>query len=330
MGYKREKIDCFGKPYKHVGHHPNGKPKFVKKPLEVLERELGKVGLAPTFDDSGWFTGTVKKKKENSVALLPEGQTLPDHMLDAARFREQILNGPSLITDPPFMAGKQFGKGETMKSFGNPCSEIPLGIEPGYLHPPAETKSYGKMTMMGHRLYDGPAVEVNMWQDEGSMECEIAIKQHRCMSDKTISFGPLSTTLSDLFDKGYWLETKLDYKHFNVNCQRWTRVYLTDGVDRYRLYSIDFAELQATGKIHGQYDLGSAITDRTNLLRTHSSARYPKPVIQEKIVERFVERDPFEVLAERYPRGKKPSYNWDTVVGNRTLRERFQDHVGAR
>jgi len=317
MSFNRQKIDCTGKPYRHVGWHDNGKPKFVKKSQKELAKELEPHGVEPVYDEDGWFKGTTK------MATLPEGAQLPDHMLDSKRFIDEIHAAPTL-----FQPGRQFGKEFTMttKPFGNPCREIPLGGEPGYLHPP--THEYGKQTLMGHRLYDGPAVDVTVWQDDASMECEVMIKQKRCMTEKTINFGPLSCQLSELFSKGYWLEVKLEYKHFNPRATRPVRVYLSDGVDRYRLYKIDWYELQAMGKTHGQYDLGSALTSGTNLLRTHSSARYPKPVIQR--VEVPVERDPFEVLAERYPRGSKKPYDWDTMVGNRTLRERFDDHISNR
>jgi len=302
MSFKKEKIETFGKPYRHVGRHPDGRPKFAKKQKGKLAKELASVGLEPVYDEDDWFVGTTRKVEE--MATPTDG--IPDHILDSEKFRKEIMEGPPLISAPFF---------KKVEAKPNPCGEIHL--------PPQDAP-----TLFGHKLYRGPAVDVSVWIDDaaGSRECEVHIKQTRCMSDKTISFGPLSTTLNDLFGKGYWLETRLEYKHFSIHATRYARVYLTDGVDRYRLYSLDFYELQAMGKMHGQYDLGSAITNGLNLLRTHSSARYPKPVIQERIVE--VERDPFDVLRERYPqRGEKERLTLDTMVGNRTLGERLADHT---
>lgn len=299
MSFHRQKIDCTGKPYRHVGWHDNGKPKFVRKPVAEFEAELGERGLVPEYDNRGMFVGA------HRMASLPMGAELPDHMRDADSFAQQVMR-QDFFTNP-------FWKKDPVV---NPCEEI------------AMTPAYGQRTLMGHKIYDGPSVEVTTHVSETTVDCEIYIKQKRCLTDRKISFGPLSCQLSELFSKGYWLETHLEYKHLTSHGQRSTRVYLTDGVDRYRLYKIDLFELQAMGKMHGQYDLGAAVSDGTNLLQTHSSARYPKPVIQK--VEVPIETDPFEVLAKRYPRKKTKPYNWDTMVGNRTLRERFEDHVSNR
>ena len=362
MAFKRAKIDCFGKPYRHVGWHPNDRPKFVKKPLAELEAELASVGREPTFDETGWFTGSVKKK-ENPVATLTEGQQLPDHMLDANQFITEVRDAPSLVT-PMLMSGKQFGKTIAFKEnparFGNPCGEIfmtPQEQDADYKRenvmediqaqsrahrqgPAGQTYVFNgkgfdvakpeQMTVMGHHLYSGPATVVEVFTDDTYGDVEVKVKQTRCLMDVEVRFGPVKTRLSDLFDSGHWLEAQFDQRDIKGYGMRKTRVYLTDGTDRYRVYSIDWRDLQSNGKQFGQYDLGANFPTKINLLRTHSSARYPKPVIQKVVVEKVVERDPFEVLAERYPRGEKKPYTWDTMVGNRTLRERFEDHLGNR
>jgi len=333
MAFQRTKIDCFGKPYKHVGWHQNDRPKFVKKPIAELEEELATVGREPTFDESGWFMGSVPKKEE-PVALLPEGQTLPDHMLDSAQFIR-------MVKETPLMTPNMFANRE------NPCSEIALKQSEDRLHRTGPAGSVyvfngtnfevakpnspnNRATVMGHEIYSGPAVEVEVYEDDAAFELEVKIKQTRCLSDCEVRFGPVKTMLSDLFDDGHWLEVTFFRPDMKCGSERRCRVYLTDGTDRYKVYSIGWYELQSNGNQFGQYDLGMGFTTKVNLLRTHSSARYPKPIIQEKIVERVVERDPFEILAERYPRGKKRPYNWDTMVGNRTLRERFEDHLDNR
>lgn len=310
MTFKRAKIDCFGKPYRHVGWHPNDRPKFVKKPLKDLEEELASVGREPTFDETGWFIGSVKKK-EKPVATFTEGQQLPDHTLGANQFITKVRDAPSLVT-PMLMSGKQFGKTYALNGKG------------------FDVAKPEQMTVMGHHLYSGPDTVVQVFADNTHDEVEVKVKQERCIMDAEVRFGPVKTQLSDLFDSGHWLEAVFDHRDINGYGTHKARVYLTDGTDRYRVYSIGWNELQANGKQFGQYDLGAGFSDKVNLLRTHSSARYPKPVIQKVVVEKVIERDPFEVLAERYPRSKKKSYDWGTMVGNRTLRERFEDHIGDR
>ena len=364
MAFKRTKIDCFGKPYRHVGWHPDDSPKFVKKPRAELEAELASVGREPNFDETGWFTGSVKKKEEPVAALL-EGHAIPDHMLDSQRFREEIMNAPSLVSST-HVSDKQSGKMLAFKEnptrFENPCGEIFLTPQEDddyerertldqikhiqaqdRLHrqgPASQTYVFNgkgfdvakpeQMSVMGHHLYSGPDTVVEVFTDDIYGDVEVTVKQMRCLTDVEVRFGPVKTQLSDLFDSGHWLEAQFDQHDIKGYGMRKTRVYLTDGTDRYRVYSIDWRDLQTNGEQFGQYDLGANFPVKMNLLRTHSSARYPKPVIQKVVVEKVVERDPFEVLAERYPRGEKKPYTWDTMVGNRTLRERLEDHLGNR
>lgn len=308
MAFKRGKIDTFGKPYIHVGWHDGERPKFTKKSHEQLSKELDTVGLDPTYDNTGWFTGTIKK--EPPMPVVAEG--IPDHMIDAY----------------------------PTPSFGNPCSEImmtqskdrsnrsgPSGSifiydGSGFKVMP-ENSDKSRRTVLGHPIYCGPASTIEVVNEPD--EFYVKIKQHRCIMECEVRFGPVKTTLSKLFDDGHWLEISFTRADVMLHgSERQSKVYLTDGTDRYKVYSTNWQSMQSNGKRFGQYDLGDGFTGRENMMKTHSSARYPKPVIQ--IVERLVERDPFEVLAERYPRGKKRKMTMDTMVGNRTLGERLQDH----
>jgi len=188
-----------------------------------------------------------------------------------------------------------------------------------------------QMSVMGHHLYSGPATMVEVFPGDNICgEVEIKVKQTKCLMDVEVRFGPVKTQLSDLFDSGHWLEAQFDERDIKGYGMSKIRVYLTDGTDRYRVYNTDWSRIQANGKRFGQYDLGADFPTKINLLRTHSSARHPKPIIQKVVVEKVVERDPFEVLAERYPRDKKKPYTWNTVVGNRTLGERFKAYLDNR
>lgn len=340
MTFKRGKIECFGKPYRHVGWHANDRPKFVKKSHEDLAKELETVGREPTYDATGWYTGSVKKVEK--MPLLTEGQTLPDHMLDAQQFSQTIMRGPSLMDKVmyPHQSGKSLISDRV--EFGNPCSEIHLTQSVDRLHRKGPASSVfifdgngfkvmpknadgTRQTVMGYPLYSGTASTIEVVNEHD--EFYVKIKQHRCMMDCEVRFGPVKTTLSDLFDDGHWLEVIFNRGDIAVHCgERKSKVYLTDGTDRYKVYSTNWQDMQINGNEYGQYDLGVGFTGRENMMKTHSSARYPKPVIQERIVEKIIERDPFEVLAERYPRGKKKKFTMDTMVGNRTLGERLQDH----
>jgi len=179
-----------------------------------------------------------------------------------------------------------------------------------------------QVTCDGFEIFDGPSLEITNDKEDG----DLLIKQMHPLVERTLRFGPLKTSLSDLMEKdNYWLECLVERKQRIIHSTRPVRVYLTNGIDRYKLYSIEWSKMQIAAKIHGQYDLAGGIPDKMNLMRTHSSALYPKPIIQRVEVKTIIERDPFEVLAERYPRKRRQAITLTTMVGNRTLGERLKD-----
>jgi hypothetical protein len=183
------------------------------------------------------------------------------------------------------------------------------------------------ITVDGYKIYRGPSVEVLYYAEYDE---DIHIKQTHPLVDSIIRFGPLSTSLSELMEKNhYWLECRVERRQRSTHTNRPVRVYLTNGVDRYKLYSIGWSELQADGAVNGQYDLAGRIPVKLNLLRTHSSVRdvNKETTVVERIVEKTIERDPFEVLSERYPQRGKRKLTLKTMIGNRTLGERLKSAV---
>lgn len=352
MPYRPAPINCDGKPYKaHWKKDSRGrwKPYFRPKNKKELEAE----GLTETSFD---LPADIKARKERENMAIPTEEVArtinwtdlmkdcptvfdmfqkrvnpglfhdmmmqrPDvsvtHKPSTHRFEMKVLDPTSDGVHPTYLAKVEFDEAYL---------SMRAGKEERMLLKDNPTSSQSLPTIMGQKLYAGPAVEVKVHQGPMDWDVEVEIFQRRVMTERTIKFGPLSTTLSELFRKGHWLEVRFDHRLIKSFGARTAKVYLTDGTDRYKVYSIDWHELQAMGKTHGQYDLGSAVPNETNLLRTHSSARYPKPVIQERVVEKIVERDPWEMLGAMYPRRGKKKLTMDTMVGNRTLGERLYDH----
>ena len=148
------------------------------------------------------------------------------------------------------------------------------------------------------------------------------IVQERAICNPKIRIGPIKTDLSVLMES-HWLEAEIDHRQIRSTGTRPIRIYLTNGDDRYKMKSVSFAELQENGRQNGQYDLGALIPNKHNMMRAHSRARPMMPMVREVQVD----RDPFEVIAERYPMPAKKKVTLDTLVGNRTIRERLYDHL---
>ena len=115
---------------------------------------------------------------------------------------------------------------------------------------------------------------------------------------KILVFGPLSSTLGDLSDQGYYLSVSGGsyprHGHFSV------RVYLNKGSERYFLGKMSRSDYM-TGK-----NLCSVVRSGKQLIEKCRSGP----------------QDPWEPLTKKYP--KKPK---NVFVGNRTLREYLQDNL---
>jgi len=250
------------------------------------------------------------------MATLKDETSVPDHMLDSSQFMKTIHNSREITRFIPSSVRLQM----------NPCKEIPLRpansvevVRDGATTYETEYRVYG------HKLKVTSDVRIKVWTD-GYGDMEVVIKQLAVVKDVSVRFGPVRTSLSELFSTGHWMEVRGDQRDIKMMGGRKMRVYLTDGTDRYRVGSLSWDELQNLADECGSYDLGTCFSKKSNMMKAHSTARPPKPVIKERIVE----RDPFEVLSERYPSQNKKPYGWGTMVGNRTLRERFEDHLRAR
>ena len=185
-------------------------------------------------------------------------------------------------------------------------------------------------TILGHTIYEGGGTTTKTWVSDYSPDFEIYIKQTSVGKNPKISFGPVTTALNSLFYDGHWIEAMVTQK--NVKGNNPVRVYLTDGTNRYKLYSIPFEELQIIGKANGRYDFADTpkMVGR-NLLRTHSLVADATPThFSGKVEIVKVDRDPFDILSERYPRKPARKLTMNTMVGNRTLGERLKETLSDR
>ena len=84
-----------------------------------------------------------------------------------------------------------------------------------------------------------------------------------------VQFGPLKSSLDDLFDHGYWLQTQVTRKDKSYATPRRVRVYLMNDRNRYKIKSVTWAELSKQLRDNGHYDLSSFVVDGYNLIAKH-------------------------------------------------------------
>jgi len=187
---------------------------------------------------------------------------------------------------------------ENSVRMGNPCSEVSAG-------------SYS--TVEGHKIYSGPLTRFRYDEDDGDMY----LSQTACLANPEVYFGPLSTKISALLgERSHRLECRITRYARKETYQKGIRIYLTDGVSRYKTATVTWSALQMLAKHLGEYDLAECIKSGVNLVRASSSM----PVVVEKLV--IDERDPFEVIAARYPKPTRVvNPNVPLPGTNRTLRE---------
>lgn len=128
-----------------------------------------------------------------------------------------------------------------------------------------------------------------------------------------IIFGPLSTTIDDMFQRGYWLQLTATGKDKSLYTTRRCKVYLQDTQNRYRVGSISWGILQSSVNELGQYDL-CQVLDNRNLISAHSPTRTPSGY--------FRPADIWKPIMDKYPRRKTK-----TMMGNRTLLEYIKDEL---
>jgi len=206
----------------------------------------------------------------------------------------------------------------------NPCSEIHipgLGNMPAF--EPGEIQKPRQRTLRGDTLWEGNLTTIVYDDEEG----EVYIKQTQALRNPQISFGPLSTTLVSLMNDGYWLEARVGRSEQRRHSPKRVKIYLTNGHVRYKVTSAHWSDIQECARIGGQYDLADQITLGVNVLRACSSM--PRTV--EKIVR--VERDPFDVIQERYGKPKKRAAGGADMTlprSNMTLREEVRHQLTGK
>lgn len=138
----------------------------------------------------------------------------------------------------------------------------------------------------GYRITSSIYWERCDW-DDGSF----TVTQHTPGSfDKILSFGPLSTTLNQLFKQGFFLFIDGWRKHRNQN------LYITKEAERYKVARISTADLDRYADL------------------THWIKPNMRPHVELSIA---AIPDPFETLMAKYPKRIKPV----EFVGNQTLKQ---------
>lgn len=127
--------------------------------------------------------------------------------------------------------------------------------------------------------------------------------------DKEIFFGPLSSSLYNLFDMGFHLEVAYNPKWMDKSYgqQKKIPLRLVRGPERYVITR------QRLEKFFYCGDLSGFVRAGVNLLPRFS--QYEKPIVPQ-------ERDPLDTLLEKYRPKPKPK-----MIGNRTLREYISDEL---
>jgi hypothetical protein len=135
--------------------------------------------------------------------------------------------------------------------------------------------------------------------DDGSFIIQQCI---RGPNDKTISFGPLSTTLSELFAMGFILQV------IGWKSNRSHKLKLVREHEQYKLAKIPAYSLDR------HQDLSIWVKDSVKpQFEPYTVERKPKEIIKEVRIE----TDPFEELMLRYPVRRKAV----RFVGNQTLEQ---------
>lgn len=132
-------------------------------------------------------------------------------------------------------------------------------------------------------------------------DCIILRQNDIGMRDKTIFFGPLSTSLSDLFYDGFALEVVVVRRDLRRGLKRKSKLRLRHGRERYmigRFLSRDLLESD---------DLTGFVREMKNLLQVPD---LPVP-----------DDDPLDLLLQKYPKKIQ-----GIMIGNQTLKE-FLQHI---
>jgi len=148
--------------------------------------------------------------------------------------------------------------------------------------------------------------ESSFWTRDDYDDGSFTIRQmNPGVLDKIIRFGPLQTTISELFAMGFILQIEGWVSKRNQTLR------LIRGHEQYKVARIP------THSLSSCQDLTQFIRDRAAPHIEPIKEKVETPHIQEVIREVFIEQDPLEQLLLRYPIRRKPI----EFVGNQTLPE---------
>ena len=136
---------------------------------------------------------------------------------------------------------------------------------------------------------------------------EIYLVQTAPKNDPKLHFGPLSIRLSDLMMEGFDL-TVLGYRSSRASERRAT-LYLTRKGEQYKICRRFMTDFLASDDL-SEFVKDQNLTHRLNLNVEYKELPFTPPVVEE--------RDPYDVLLERFPSPKTPS---TLMIGNYSLRE---------
>lgn len=122
-------------------------------------------------------------------------------------------------------------------------------------------------------------------------EDDSCLIQHEPGVDKTLKFGPLETTIYDLYDKGWKLKCSIPRKY---RLKKRFKIHLYCGSEVYKVGSLP-------------KDYANTVTDFASFIKDGSKVSYGQ-----HIKETFS----WDILHKKYPRKKKPP-----MIGNQSLRE---------
>ncbi len=144
---------------------------------------------------------------------------------------------------------------------------------------------------------------MNQIEEFGSKYC-IVESSNIDNRNKVIRFGPLPTTLGDMWSLGYTLECSFTARELKYS--RGAKIHLVNFKDRSR-YKI--RKINPIDIIRNNTPLSDFVKDGSQLMHCMSSiAKRPEPIEP---------KDPFDALLEKYPRSRKEK----VMIGNQTLEE---------
>lgn len=180
-------------------------------------------------------------------------------------------------------------------------------------HPEGHVLSYnGRTASMEWIDPNPPAVEESEFPSYG---CKRYIQRTVGDYNPTLNFGPMSTKLSDLFDRGYHLEVIFMHHQQKAVTKRRPSLYLVGDGKRYCICKILWSRFITNRQRLGEVDLIHYVVDGRDFMASQSPA--PNYWVDAD------PKDPWEQIMAKYPAKRVK------MIGNRTVREHLEDSLGV-